>query len=406
MCYAEYADARGDRFVRANSVLDWASATPSAREAQRRLRIVHRLAVALHVEDDRHECPTVTLLAAQSVPANADPSVAGGDPEDHDGGPVPAADRVTHPVDLPLHHRSHRMHRPETLGSDPPAAERPGTGRAPAQKHQDPQGPPGAPAREHLPRPRRLPRGTVTPGGRSEHLFVLASGQPVRSDYLTATFIMLARKASVRGGTGEPGLRLHDLRHGFAVRALEGSIGSSRKDVGRHMLALSTPSDTPASATLTGTSRRPRPHAPSVECDRETTHGGKGDNMTGLAPPLSAFLREYLPRDRGPAGTLSRATPQASGCSRLSPRTGTASAPARSRSGISMSIPFSPSSTISRPSVEMGFTPETSVSQRSRPSSVSSSSGTRDISTSPRRCMRSRRRRAISPVSSLSNGTK
>ena len=77
-------------------------------------------------------------------------------------------------------------------------------------------------------------------GGPGEHLFVLAFGQPVRPDYLTRTFILLARKARVRGRAGEPGLRLHDLRHGFAVSALEGSLSSSRKDVARHMLALST----------------------------------------------------------------------------------------------------------------------------------------------------------------------
>ncbi len=77
-------------------------------------------------------------------------------------------------------------------------------------------------------------------GGPGEHLFVLASGRPMHPDYLTQTFVLLARKAGVRGGRGEPGPRLHDLRHGFAVRALEGSISSSRKDVGRHMLALST----------------------------------------------------------------------------------------------------------------------------------------------------------------------
>ena len=77
-------------------------------------------------------------------------------------------------------------------------------------------------------------------GGPDEHLFVLAFGQPVRPDYLTRTFILLARKAGVRAGAGQPGLRLHDLRHSFAVSALEVSLSSSRKDVARHMLALST----------------------------------------------------------------------------------------------------------------------------------------------------------------------
>ena len=87
-------------------------------------------------------------------------------------------------------------------------------------------------------------------GGPGEHLFVLTSGQPVRPKHLTATFILLARRAGVRGAAGEPGPRLHDLRHAFAVSALEGSLSPSRRDVGRHMLTLSTylghakPSDT------------------------------------------------------------------------------------------------------------------------------------------------------------------
>ena len=87
-------------------------------------------------------------------------------------------------------------------------------------------------------------------GGPGEHMFVLASGRPMRSTYLTAIFILLARKAGVRGGPGELGPRLHDLRHGFAVSALEGCIFSSRRDVGRHMLALST---TLGHANVTGT---------------------------------------------------------------------------------------------------------------------------------------------------------
>lgn len=77
-------------------------------------------------------------------------------------------------------------------------------------------------------------------GGPGDHLFVLASGRPLTPEYLTHTFILLARKAGVRGSAGKPGPRLHDLRHAFAVRALEGSLSSNRRDIGRHMLALST----------------------------------------------------------------------------------------------------------------------------------------------------------------------
>ena len=59
--------------------------------------------------------------------------------------------------------------------------------------------------------------------------------------------------------------------------------------------------------------------------------------------------------DRGASRhTIVELPPRASGCSRSSPRTGTASVPACSRSAISMSTPSSPSSTISRPNEDNG----------------------------------------------------
>ena len=57
MRYAEFADTRGETFVLAGSVLDWAGTAASVGEAQRRLRIVHGMAVFLHIGDDRHEVP-------------------------------------------------------------------------------------------------------------------------------------------------------------------------------------------------------------------------------------------------------------------------------------------------------------------------------------------------------------
>lgn len=55
--YAEHADARCERFVRAGSVLDWAGMAASVREARRRLHFVRGLAIFLHVGDNRHEAP-------------------------------------------------------------------------------------------------------------------------------------------------------------------------------------------------------------------------------------------------------------------------------------------------------------------------------------------------------------
>src|SRR5207302_6997804 len=53
------------------------------------------------------------------------------------------------------------------------------------------------------------------------------------------TFIFLLRKLGVREGPGQPGPRLHDLRHTFASRALENSPHEQSR-ITKHMLALST----------------------------------------------------------------------------------------------------------------------------------------------------------------------
>lgn len=54
-----------------------------------------------------------------------------------------------------------------------------------------------------------------------------------------AVFLQLTRSVGLRGGPGEPGPRIHDLRHSFAVRSLE-QCGTDRKAVARHMVGLST----------------------------------------------------------------------------------------------------------------------------------------------------------------------
>jgi len=56
---------------------------------------------------------------------------------------------------------------------------------------------------------------------------------------VVATFLRLARSIGLRAATGKGGPRIHDLRHSFAVRALE-SCRPEREAVARHIVALST----------------------------------------------------------------------------------------------------------------------------------------------------------------------
>ena len=70
-------------------------------------------------------------------------------------------------------------------------------------------------------------------------VFVSQRGAGLPYSTVNRTFLYLARSAGLRAGPGLGGCRIHDLRHGFAVRSLEQCAGD-RKAVARHMVALST----------------------------------------------------------------------------------------------------------------------------------------------------------------------
>ena len=114
-------------------------------------------------------------------------------------------------------------------------------------------------------------------------------------------FLRLARSVGLRGGPGQRGPRIHDLRHTFAVRSLERA--ATRNAVARHIVALSTylghahVTDTywylQATPILMA-----RIAAAGEACTGEVA-------MTALAPHLAAFLREHLPTERKAASTPS-----------------------------------------------------------------------------------------------------
>ncbi len=70
-------------------------------------------------------------------------------------------------------------------------------------------------------------------------MFVSNTGTPPSYNTVIAVFLRLARSAGLRGEPGQPGPRIHDLRHTFAVRSLE-QCRHDHDAVGRHVVALST----------------------------------------------------------------------------------------------------------------------------------------------------------------------
>jgi integrase len=70
-------------------------------------------------------------------------------------------------------------------------------------------------------------------------VFVSLRGRPSIYPTVNAVFLALVRGIGMHPGPGQRGPRIHDLRHTFAVRALE-ACPTDRLQVAAHMLALST----------------------------------------------------------------------------------------------------------------------------------------------------------------------
>lgn len=72
-----------------------------------------------------------------------------------------------------------------------------------------------------------------------DHLFITDAGRPLSYAAVHPTFQKLLKAAQLWPAPGKPRPHLHDLRHRFAVRALQ-TAGQSAGSPSQHMLALAT----------------------------------------------------------------------------------------------------------------------------------------------------------------------
>jgi len=76
-------------------------------------------------------------------------------------------------------------------------------------------------------------------GSGNDHVFVGSRGRPLQYQAVQSTFKTLLRTAGLWPASNGRRPRLHDLRHTFAVRALQASPAGRRR-IGQHMVALAT----------------------------------------------------------------------------------------------------------------------------------------------------------------------
>lgn len=237
--FARFASGRGQAHVRTDSVVAWAAGAPSPQERQHRLRTVARFAAHARAEDPRHELPPIHVFAHRHVRRlpriyteqeirrlleAASRLGPGGSLRPHTyttllGLLAATGLRVSEALALQLDDitddglviRETKFHKSRLVPLHP-------TTQA---------------ALECYLQRRRHARATT------DRVFLSPRGGELSYYTVHTRFIDLAREAGLPVRAGNRHALLHDLRHSFAVRALETSPGDAGS-AGRHMRALST----------------------------------------------------------------------------------------------------------------------------------------------------------------------
>jgi integrase len=233
--FAACAAERGQTHVQAQTAIDWAALGPTVAQRDARLRAVCRFVRHVLVEDERHELPPANYFGARK--RRRPPHIY-------------SADEINRLVEAALQLRPKGSLRPLTHATVIALLSATGLRISEALKltvadvTRD-----GLLIRETKFRKTRLvplhdtavaglERYLVRrgPGSDNDPVFVDERGRALRYIAVKETFDRLVGKVGIRSARRP---RLHDLRHTFAVRALQGSP-TGRSRCGPHMVALAT----------------------------------------------------------------------------------------------------------------------------------------------------------------------
>jgi integrase/recombinase XerD len=236
--FAAYSDAKGERYLNAQTAIDWARQSPSIPQRARRLDDVVRLARYLHAEDARHEIP---------------PAVFGRESRPRPTPYILSDEQISRIIELASQsgYRTLRRQTYSTLfallactGLRVSEAIRLRYGditpdglviRA-TKFHKSRLVPLHPTARAGLERYLRQ-RRPYAPF--DDHVFISLRRKPLLIEDVDSAFRTVAKKMGLPQGRGQRRPTPHSLRHSFAVRALQ-SCPDGRDRITQHMLMLST----------------------------------------------------------------------------------------------------------------------------------------------------------------------
>jgi integrase/recombinase XerD len=239
--YARFAAARGEAHVHARTVLDWAALAPSAAQRARRLEVVTIFARHAQAEDAQHEVPPQGVFPRQSLPYRPFIFTAAQIRQLLErAARLPPADslrpwtyctlfsllavtglRISEALRLRFEDitadglaiRATKFHKSRLVPLHPSAH---------------------AGLERYLQRRRRL-------GGNDDRVFISIRRRALSDQTVRCTFRSLVREMGLQPDPGQqsPRPRIHDLRHSWAVRALE-ACPPGYDYVRQHVLAVST----------------------------------------------------------------------------------------------------------------------------------------------------------------------
>jgi integrase len=242
--FAAFAEERGDIFIRAETVLDWAALSPSDYARRQRLLAVRRAALFLHAEQLCHEVPPADALGCSKA-GRRSPYIY--TPDEIARLMAAAAGLPPEGAVAPLTYvtlfgviAATGLRISEALALL--CADITGDGmliqNTKFRKSRI------IPLHDTVRRALnaylvvRMRQNTV-----DEHLFTFtsgrAAGRPLPYPTVRIAFSDLIRTLGLHEQAGRRQPRIHDLRHTFAVRSIE-QCRHDQTDVARHILALST----------------------------------------------------------------------------------------------------------------------------------------------------------------------
>jgi integrase len=248
--FARFAEPRGDEVVYSSTALAWAKEAPSSEQRRERLALVRRFARRMQVEDDRYELPPAQafgrLTRRRRVPHVYSPDeirrLLGAASRLGPSG----TDRAETHVTLFALLASTGIRISEALALQLDDVTDDGLVIRNTKFRKSRLVPLHPTARDGVERycALRIRRCVA-----DTSLFLSLRDRGLSYSRANAIFLDLARSVGLRREPGAPGPCIHDLRHTFAVRALE-AVDGDVEDIASHILALSTylghahPSDT------------------------------------------------------------------------------------------------------------------------------------------------------------------